>query len=311
MQHIIQVTGLTKQFNNLTAVNNLSFTVNEGDVYGFLGQNGAGKSTTLRMLLTLIAPTAGNIELFGLKLNTHRREIMQQTGAVIEKPDVYKYLTAYENLHLFAKLSGIKPTTQQLMEQLDMVGLNGREHDKVKTFSQGMKQRLGIATALVHNPKLIVLDEPTNGLDPQGIADIRNLILHLSRERKKTIVVSSHLLNEIEQVATRVIIIDKGKKVIEGSAAELFDPSQTVLELDTLNNEAALILLQQSQWAQFLQPRRSGTLILKLNRTVIPQLHAWLVQQGVQVMQVQPRHSLEDLFLQVTSGKQHVEAFTN
>ncbi len=311
MQHIIQVTGLTKQFNNLTAVNNLSFTVNEGDVYGFLGQNGAGKSTTLRMLLTLIAPTAGNIELFGLPLNTHRREIMQQTGAVIEKPDVYKYLTAYENLQLFAKLSGIKPTTQQLMEQLDMVGLNGREHDKVKTFSQGMKQRLGIATALVHNPKLIVLDEPTNGLDPQGIADIRNLILHLSRERKKTIVVSSHLLNEIEQVATRVIIIDKGKKVIEGSAAELFDPSQTVLELDTLNNEAALILLRQSQWAQFLQPRRSGTLILKLNRTVIPQLHTWLVQQGVQVMQVQPRHSLEDLFLQVTSGKQHVEAFTN
>jgi len=311
MQNIIQVTGLTKQFNNLTAVNNLSFTVNEGDVYGFLGQNGAGKSTTLRMLLTLIAPTAGNIELFGLKLTTHRREIMQQTGAVIEKPDVYKYLTAYENLQLFAKLSGIKPTHQQLMQQLDMVGLNGREHDKVKTFSQGMKQRLGIATALVHNPKLIVLDEPTNGLDPQGIADIRNLILHLSRERKKTIVVSSHLLNEIEQVATRVIIIDKGKKVIEGSAAELFDPSQTVLELDTLNNEAALVLLQQSQWAQFLQPRRSGTLILKLNRTVIPQLHAWLVQQGVQVMQVQPRHSLEDLFLQVTSGKQHVEAFTN
>jgi len=250
-------------------------------VYGFLGQNGAGKSTTLRMLLTLIAPTAGNIELFGLKLTTHRREIMQQTGAVIEKPDVYKYLTAYENLQLFAKLSGIKPTHQQLMQQLDMVGLNGREHDKVKTFSQGMKQRLGIATALVHNPKLIVLDEPTNGLDPQGIADIRNLILHLSRERKKTIVVSSHLLNEIEQVATRVIIIDKGKKVIEGSAAELFDPSQTVLELDTLNNEAALVLLQQSQWAQFLQPRRSGTLILKLNRTVIPQLHAWLVQQGV------------------------------
>jgi len=311
MQHIIQVTGLTKQFNNLTAVNNLSFTVNEGDVYGFLGQNGAGKSTTLRMLLTLIAPTAGNIELFGLNLNTHRRQIMQQTGAVIEKPDVYKYLTAYENLKLFAKLSGIKPTQEQLMQQLDMVGLSGREHDKVKTFSQGMKQRLGIATSLVHNPKLIVLDEPTNGLDPQGIADIRNLILHLSRERKKTIVVSSHLLNEIEQVATRVIIIDKGKKVIEGSAAELFDPAQTVLELDTVNNEAALILLQQSQWATFLQPRRSGTLILKLNRTVIPQLHAWLVQQGIQVMGVQPRHSLEDLFLQVTSGKQHVEAFTN
>jgi len=311
MQNIIKVTGLTKQFNNITAVNNLSFTVNEGDVYGFLGQNGAGKSTTIRMLLTLIAPTGGSIELFGLNLNTHRRQIMQQTGAVIEKPDVYKYLTAYENLKLFAKLSGVKPTNELLMQQLDMVGLAGRAHDKVKTFSQGMKQRLGIAIALVHNPKLIVLDEPTNGLDPQGIADIRNLILHLSRDRKKTVVVSSHLLNQIEQVATRVLIIDKGKKVIEGSAEELFDPSQTVLEVDTLNNEAALILLQQSRWAEYLQPRRSNTVLLKLNRTIIPQLHTWLVQQGIQVISVQPRHSLEDLFLQVTSGKQHVEAFTN
>ena len=158
---------------------------------------------------------------------------MKQVGAIIEKPDLYKYLSAYENLKLFAKLSGIKYSQRQLMQQLEMVGLQGREHDKVKTFSQGMKQRLGIAISLVHNPKLIILDEPTNGLDPQGIADIRNLILHLSREMKKTIFVSSHLLNEIEQVATRVLIIDKGKKIVEGSAAELFDPSQTIVELDS------------------------------------------------------------------------------
>ena len=311
MQNIITVTGLTKQFKNLTAVNNLSFSVNEGDVYGFLGQNGAGKSTTIRMLLTLIRPTAGSINMFGLNQQHYRKQVLQQTGAVIEKPDVYKYLSAYENLKLFAALSGIKPTQNELMAQLDMVGLAGREHHKVKTFSQGMKQRLGIAIALVHNPRLIVLDEPTNGLDPQGIADIRNLILHLSRERGKTIVVSSHLLSEIEQVATRVLIIDKGKKVIEGTAAQLFDPSQTIVEVDTLNNESALVQLQQSRWSDALQPRRSQTILLKINRNSIPQLHAWLVQQGIQVMSVQPRHSLEDLFLQVTSGKQHVEAFTN
>lgn len=311
MQNIITVTGLTKQFNNLTAVNDLSFTVNEGDVYGFLGQNGAGKSTTIRMLLTLIRPTAGSINMFGLDLQHNRRQVLQQTGAVIEKPDVYKYLTAYENLKLFAALSGIKPTQKQLMQQLDMVGLAGRENHKVKTFSQGMKQRVGIAIALIHSPKLIVLDEPTNGLDPQGIADIRNLILHLSREMGKTVLVSSHLLSEIEQVATRVLIIDKGKKVIEGSAAELFDPSQTVVEIDTFNNEAALAQLQQSQWATTLQKRRSHTLLLKINRNSIPQLHVWLVQQGIQVLSIQPRHSLEDLFLQVTSGKQHVEAFSN
>lgn len=311
MQNIITVTGLTKQFKNLTAVNNLSFTVNEGDVYGFLGQNGAGKSTTLRMLLTLITPTSGDITMFGLNQQQHRKQVLQQTGAVIEKPDVYKYLSAYENLKLFAGLSGINPTQKELLAQLDMVGLAGREHDKVKTFSQGMKQRVGIAIALIHNPKLIILDEPTNGLDPQGIADIRNLILHLSRERGKTVLVSSHLLSEIEQVATRVVIIDKGTKVIEGTAAELFDPSQTIVEIDTLNNESAVAQLQQSQWASAIQPRRSHTVLLKMHRSQVPQLHAWLVQQGIQVLSVQPRHSLEDLFLQVTSGKQHVEAFTN
>jgi len=311
MQEIIKVTSLTKQFNHLTAVNNLSFAVQEGDVYGFLGQNGAGKSTTIRMLLTLIKPTSGNIELFGMKLSTHRNEILRQVGAVIEKPDVYKYLSAYENLRLFAKLSGIRVSEQQLMQQLEMVGLASRAKDKVKTFSQGMKQRLGIAIALVHQPQLIILDEPTNGLDPQGIADIRNLILHLSREMKKTVVVSSHLLTEIEQVATKVLIIDQGKKIIEGTSAELFDPAQTIVELTTFDNVFALKQLQQSQWSQHLQPPRENALLLKLDRQLIPQLHRSLVDLNIQVLSLQPRHSLEDYFLQVTSGNQHVDTFTN
>lgn len=311
MQEIIKVTSLTKQFRNLTAVDDLSFTVHEGDVYGFLGQNGAGKSTTIRMMLTLITPSKGNIELFGYNLRHHRNEILRQVGAVIEKPDLYKYLSAYENLKLFAKLSGIKYNSQTLMQQLEMVGLASRAHDKVKTFSQGMKQRLGIGVALVHDPKLIILDEPTNGLDPQGIADIRNLILHLSRDLKKTVLVSSHLLSEIEQVATRLLIIDKGKKLVEGTAAELFDPSQTIVELDTLNNTACLQLLQQSEWRQTLQQQRSHTLLLKIDRKQLPQLHRWLAAQDVDLISLQPRHTLEDFFLQVTSGKQYVEAFTD
>lgn len=311
MQSIISVKNLTKKFNAFTAVNDLSFTVQKGDVYGFLGQNGAGKSTTIRMLLTLIAPTAGTIEVFGKSLQTHRKEILQQMGAVIEKPDVYKYLSAFDNLKLFAKLSGVKTSKEVLMKQLDVVGLSSRANDKVGTFSQGMKQRLGIAIALVHNPKIIVLDEPTNGLDPQGIADIRNLILHLSREQKKTVLVSSHLLNEIEQVATRVLIIDKGKKIIEDSAANLFDPSQTIVEIETLNNWQAIQLLQQTQWASMLQNNRAGKLILKMDRNTIPQLHQTLVEQKIAVISVQPRHSLEDYFLQVTSANQHVETFTN
>ncbi|GAC1440291.1 MAG: ATP-binding cassette domain-containing protein [Sediminibacterium sp.] len=311
MQDIIRVTGLTKHFKNLIAVQELSFSVREGDVYGFLGQNGAGKSTTIRMLLTLIEPTAGEIELFGMKLPAHRNEILAQVGAVIEKPDVYKYLSAYENLHLFARLSKVKVSAEKLMEQLDRVGLADRAHDTVKTFSQGMKQRLGIAIALVHDPRLIILDEPTNGLDPQGIADIRNLILHLSRDLQKTVLVSSHLLNEIEQMATRVLIIDQGKKLVEGNAAALFDPAQTVVELQTFDNAVALERLQQSNWSKHLQEQIDTALRLKLHRNQIPQLHADLVAMNIQLLSLQPRHSLEDYFLRITSGKQHVDTYSN
>ena len=311
MQQVVQVTGLTKQFKNLTAVDGLSFSVNEGDVYGFLGQNGAGKSTSIRMMLTLIEPTSGEIEIFGMKLAKHRREILSQIGAVIEKPDIYKYLSAYDNLQLFAKLSGINPSRQQLMDQLEMVGLAHRANDKVKTFSQGMKQRLGIGIALVHNPRLIILDEPTNGLDPQGIADIRNLILHLSRESKKTVIVSSHLLSEIEQIATRVLIIDKGKKLVEGNANELFDPSQTIVELQTMDNVFALQQLKQSKWLNNLQAPRNNAIVLKLDRKEIPILHTALAQMQVQLLSLQPRHSLEDYFLQITSNNQHVDHYTN
>ena len=174
-----------------------------------------------------------------------------------------------------------------------------------------MKQRLGIAIALIHDPQLIILDEPTNGLDPQGIADIRNLILHLSREMKKTLFISSHLLNEMEQVATRLLIIDKGKKVVEGTVSELFDPSQTLLELETLNNTEAVTLIAASQWQTALQQTRNNNLLLKMHRSSIPDFHVWLVQQNVRILSIQSRHSLEDYFLQITSGAQHVAAFTN
>jgi len=311
MEAIVRVTDLSKQFKNLKAVDHLSFTVNEGDVYGFLGQNGAGKSTSIRMMLTLIEPTEGEIEIFGMNLNKNRREILRNIGAVIEKPDVYKYLSAYDNLQLFARLSGIKASRTQLMDQLEMVGLAQRADDKVKTFSQGMKQRLGIGIALIHNPKLIILDEPTNGLDPQGIADIRNLILHLSREMNKTVIVSSHLLSEIEQVATRVLIIDKGKKLVEGNAAELLDPSQTIVELQTMDNEYALLQLKASKWANSIQTQRNNAIVIKLDRMQIPDLHTDLAAMQIRLLSLQPRHSLEDYFLQVTSGNQHVHTYSN
>jgi ABC-type multidrug transport system ATPase subunit len=302
MPEIIKVKGLCKTFGKLQAVNNLSFSVNEGDVYGFLGQNGAGKSTTIRMLLTLIAPSSGTIELFGKSLSSHRKEILSQIGAMIERPDLYKYLSAYDNLKLFAKLSGCKVTNQLLMNQLEMVGLADRANDKVKGFSQGMKQRLGIAIALVHNPALVILDEPTNGLDPQGIADIRNLIKSLSTEHKKTVVVSSHLLNEIEQVASRILIIDKGRKIIEGSTQELLDPNQTVVDIETNDLKKAFTLLSSSSWANHLQPLIDSKISLTLNKHQIPDLLRNLVSLNIDVYALQQRHSLEDYFLKVTSG---------
>jgi len=309
MSDIIRVQSLSKQFRNLTAVDDLSFTVREGDVYGFLGQNGAGKSTTIRMLLTLIAPTKGSMELFGYNLQQHRIEILRQVGAVIEKPDMYGYLSAYENLKLFAKLSGIKYTQQTLMQQLEMVGLAERAHDKVRTFSQGMKQRLGIAVALVHDPQLIILDEPANGLDPQGIADIRNLILTLGRDQKKTILVSSHLLSEVEQIADKLIIIHKGKKMVEGTMADLIDRSSMQLELHTANNEAALGLIKKFEFVKNAKIE-SNKLIVHISDQQVPNLVRYLVNNTVEIHSVFSRRSLEDYFLSLTSAN-HVDAPSN
>ena len=308
---VINVSHLNKQFRDVHAVDDLSFTVNESDIYGFLGQNGAGKSTTIRMLLTLIEPSGGKIELFDMDLQTHRKEILQQIGAVIERPDLYKYLSGYENLALFAKMSGLRIVRKQLMDQLEMVGLAERATSKVRTYSQGMKQRLGIAIALVHNPQLIILDEPTNGLDPQGIADMRNLILHLSRHLKKTVVVSSHLLNEIEQIATRMLIIDKGRKIVEGTVDELFDPAKTIVEIEVLDAKAAAEKIKQSNWAGHLQEVKANSLLLQLHKDQVPFFNRDLVNMNIDVMSLRPGNSLEKYFLSLTGTNQHVAAFTN
>ena len=311
MPVIIRVDHLSKHYKDIKAVDDISFSVNQGDIYGFLGQNGAGKSTTIRMLLTLIEPTQGNIEIFGSNLRGNRKEILRQVGAIIEKPDLYKYLTALENLSIFARLSGIRVTRQQLLQQLEMVGLKNREHSKIKTYSQGMKQRLGIAVALIHDPKLIILDEPTNGLDPQGIADMRNLILQLSRERGKTIFVSSHLLSEIEMIADRMLILDKGRKIVEGAVNELFDSTKILVEVEVNNSEAVYATMQSGTWNHYLKEKKGDRIILQLDKEKVPQLNAYLISIGAEVMSLRPKHSLEDYFLSLTTANQHVDSFAN
>jgi ABC-type multidrug transport system ATPase subunit len=241
MAAVLDVKGLTKQFADFTAVSDLSFSVPAGAVYGFLGQNGAGKSTTIRMLLTLIRPSAGEITMFGLPLAANRHQVLSNVGAIVEKPDLYKYLNGLEHLRIFARLSAIRPSDKKLKELLNLVGLGTRYSGRVGTYSQGMRQRLALACALVNDPDLLILDEPTNGLDPQGIADMRQLILHLSREQGKTIIISSHLLSEIEMVADQVLIIDKGKKLMEASMQSI------------VQKAAALELQQQPAHRYFLE----------------------------------------------------------
>jgi ABC-type multidrug transport system ATPase subunit len=310
MNQVIEVENLTKKFKEITAVDELSFTVLKGDIYGFLGQNGAGKSTTIRMLMTLIKPTSGSIKIFNKDLISNREEILKQTGAIIEKPDLYNYLTAFENLFFFAKLSGKKASKDLLMQFLKMTGLSDRAHSKVATFSQGMKQRLGIAVALVHDPQLIILDEPTNGLDPQGIADIRELIRNLSHQHGKTILVSSHLLSEIELIANRILIIHKGRKIAEGSAKELLNPAKTIVDINTNNNLAAGEILKNSEWRENLKTIQPEKIILQLDKTVIPTLVIYLVKNSIEILSVNPRHSLEDYFLSLTNPETHVEPAT-
>lgn len=297
MESVAKISGLTKIFDGKTVVNDLSFTVEKGDVYGFLGQNGAGKSTTIRMLLGLIRPSSGDIRIFSHSIQD-KLEILKRTGALIERPDMYKYLTAYEHMSIFSRLSGIKPVRERIMQQLEMVDLHNRSNDKVKTFSQGMKQRLGIAVSLVHDPDLIILDEPTNGLDPQGIADMRHLIKRLSTDHQKTIIISSHLLSEIEQIATRMLIIHKGKKIIEGSVSELLDPSDTIVQVDALDIDLLKKVLLQSGYSLI---EGSENIRIRINRQSVPELIQTLHDNGVQLTGVQARHSLEDYFISLTN----------
>jgi ABC-type multidrug transport system ATPase subunit len=297
---VIKVQALSKNFGAIKAVDQLSFEVEAGQVYGFLGQNGSGKSTTIRMLLSLIHPSEGHIEIFGQSLTDNRSAILEKVGAVIERPDSYPYLTAHEHLSLFAKLRKQKITAAKIESTLSQVGLLARANDKVQTYSLGMKQRLGIGIALLHDPQLIILDEPTNGLDPQGIADIRQLIQSLSKEEGKTVLVSSHLLSEIEQIASHILIIHQGKKMAEGPTSSLLDPKKTIVQIKTLDDFSAKQKLIASAYHSNLLERAEG-LYLRIPKLEIPALNAFLVASNIDLVSLEAKNSLEDYFLQLTS----------
>lgn len=297
---IIEIKNLSKHFKDLKAVCDLNLNVYPGDVFGFLGPNGAGKSTTIRMLLTLISPTKGEIKVFGKSLKESRIEILQKIGAIVEKPDFYGFLSAYKNLEILGKLSGIKSPKKRIMEVLELVGLEKRYKSKVKTFSHGMKQRLGIAQALIHDPELIILDEPTTGLDPQGMKEIRDLIIHLSRNKKKTIFLSSHILYEVEMVADRMIIINKGATQVEGHVQALLNKNELKVTFEVNDTPKVRELLNSTRWAEKLNSETKNQLVFSLRNTEIADLNKYLVENNISVSAVIPTRSLEEYFLQIT-----------
>ncbi|MCK7528140.1 MAG: ABC transporter ATP-binding protein [Ignavibacteriales bacterium] len=297
---IIEINSLTKDFKDLRAVNSLNLNVFEGDVFGFLGPNGAGKSTTIRMLLSLIKPTEGSIKLFDKTLQKNRIEILKRIGAIVEKPDFYGYLSAYKNLEILGKISGKEISKNRIMEVLELVGLSKRYKSKVKTFSHGMKQRLGLGQALLHNPDLIILDEPTTGLDPQGMKEIRDLILHLSKVEKKTIFLSSHILSEVELVANRMIIINKGTTKVEGYVKDLLNAKKLKVSFEVNDEEKTNRLLAQSDWINKLESQAKTIFMFSLENDEIADLNRYLVENGIAVSAVIPTRSLEDYFLKIT-----------
>lgn len=302
VEKVIQISSLSKRFKDLLAVDELELHVNRGDVFGFLGPNGAGKSTTIRMMLSLISPTSGTINIFGKSLLENRKEILANIGAIVEKPDFYQYLPAIKNLEILAKISGKEVSSKRIVELLDLVGLKDRAKSKVKTYSHGMKQRLGIAQALLHDPELIVLDEPTTGLDPQGMKEIRDLILRLSKDENKTIFLSSHILSEIELVANRMIIINKGKKIVEGEVSNLLNSNKVKVTVEVENIITVKNILETTKWLNQIESISANKINFNLEQNEIPLLNKFLVENGIMVNALVPVRSLEDYFLNLTSG---------
>jgi ABC-2 type transport system ATP-binding protein len=290
---------LRKRYGDRDVVDGISFEVKKGEVFGILGPNGAGKTTTLRLLLGLLKKQQGSIQIFGKEFEQHRIQSLKKVGSLIEQPSLYGHLTAKENLNIYRKIYGT--SKESIQHVLQLVGLQGTGKKKAKQFSLGMKQRLSIAVALLHNPELLILDEPTNGLDPNGIIETRELIKKLNKENGVTIIVSSHILAEVERMATHVGIIHKGKLLFQCSLSELqhMKSKQSFIQIDTTNNEAALKLL-----AKHGAETKNGYVVLPFKeKAIIAAINRKLVEHDIDVYLLQPQQSdLEQLFIDITSN---------
>ncbi|WP_047154761.1 ABC transporter ATP-binding protein [Aneurinibacillus tyrosinisolvens] len=293
---LIETKGLIKQFKDFVPVRNLDLQVKKGEVYGFLGPNGAGKTTTIRMLLGLIKPTAGEVYIFGKPLAQNRIEILKKVGSMVESPSYYGHLTGFENLEVTGKLLGLEPG--EIDRVLEIVRLTEWKDKQVRKYSLGMKQRLGIAQALLGRPELLILDEPTNGLDPAGIHEIRDLIISLPRQMNMTVLVSSHILSEIELVADRVGIIHMGKLLFQGGLQELRERSKARLRIDAQPLlEAGNYLLHEGYHVE----KEETSLYIDAAAANAAKVNRKLVENGYEVSHIsEDKKSLEDIFLRLT-----------
>ncbi|MGH9429664.1 MAG: ABC transporter ATP-binding protein [Terriglobia bacterium] len=297
-QFPIETRDLTKTFDTRTAVDRVSLQVQPGDVFGFLGQNGAGKSTTIRMLLGLVKPSSGQVSLLGHDLPRHREQALRRVGAIVEAPAFYNNLTGLENLRIFSSLTG-HVAQHRYREVLRWVNLSGRENDKVRVYSHGMRQRLGLAQALLPEPRLLILDEPTDGLDPQGIREIRQLLVDLAQQHGLTIFLSSHLLHEVERICNRIAIIDQGRLLYQGTVQSLLE-SDLQFKIRTDRTEQAFQFLSESLKLPVFRNGRDH-LYLKIPEADIAAVNRSLVSQGFQVFEISRyASSLEDIYFRLT-----------
>ena len=295
---VARLQGVTKKIGSKTLVSNLTLDIPPGQIFGFLGPNGAGKTTTIRMMVGLISISSGDVLISGHSIKNNYKEAIASVGAIVENPEMYKFLSGYQNLKQFARMvPGV--SKQRIDEVVELVGLGQRIHDKVKTYSLGMRQRLGVAQALLNRPKLLVLDEPTNGLDPQGIRELRDYLRLLCREEGTTVFVSSHLLSEMELMCDSVAIIQNGQLLEVKQLKEVGNVTmpigETLFEVD--DAEAALALIGQGTL-------KSGGLVVEAAREDIAEFNARLVAGGIKVYSIKSlARTLEDQFLEVTGGE--------
>lgn len=305
METIIELKDVTKVIKGRTIIDHISFQVNKGEVFGFLGPNGAGKTTTIRMIVGLMAITSGDISIGGSSIKDKFEEAVRHVGAIVENPEMYKFLSGYQNLIHYARMTkGI--TKEKIDETVELVGLTDRIHDKVKTYSLGMRQRLGLAQCLLHDPEVLILDEPTNGLDPAGIREIRDYIRLLAREKNMAVIVSSHMLSEMEMMCDRIGIIQNGRLIDVQLVQEFVHGTEVSYEFEVIPGERALTIVQSNYPNVPSTLSRNGVSV-ELSKKEIPQLVKLFVEADIQIFGVKEvAKTLEDRFLEVTSEKEVV-----